>query len=54
MDCGPVNELKRLGGRVDIDNSRLYDRNIVNGGASASGSRPQGAQVSRQMLCDDA
>lgn len=49
MDCGPVNDLKRLGGRIDIDNSQLYDRSVVNGGASASGSRPQGAQVS---LCE--
>lgn len=46
MDCGPVNDLKRLGGRVDIDNSRLYDR-TVGGNASASGSRPQATQVSR-------
>ncbi|GHJ84307.1 hypothetical protein NliqN6_0709 [Naganishia liquefaciens] len=49
MDCGPVNDLKRLGGRVDIDNSRLYDRSVVNGSASSSGSRSQGAQSFRAL-----
>lgn len=53
MDCGPVNDLKRLGGRLDIDNSRLYDRSVVDGGTSASGSRPQGAQVSLSETWDD-
>ncbi|KAJ9091632.1 hypothetical protein QFC19_009002 [Naganishia cerealis] len=41
MNCGPVNDLKRLGGRIDVDNSRLQDRTINPSNALASGSRSQ-------------
>lgn len=41
MNCGPVNDLKRLGGRIDVDYSRIQDRTLSAPNAVASGSRQQ-------------
>ncbi|KAJ9120683.1 hypothetical protein QFC22_002614 [Naganishia vaughanmartiniae] len=41
MNCGPVNDLKRLGGRIDVDHSRIQDRTLSAPSALASGSRSQ-------------
>ncbi|KAJ9105437.1 hypothetical protein QFC21_001808 [Naganishia friedmannii] len=41
INCGPVNDLKRLGVRIDVDHSRIQDRTLSASNAVASGSRPQ-------------